>query len=171
MDIGVFYDPMLTKLIEDMRMLRKAYVGVSTNVEVLRTLAEPAPDVLPESAIFVALRDYPKQQTSNAQSPWTARGSRRFGGDEYERVVLLTDDSSPSEAEPMAVRIKSLAGGLFDIEVNYSTGSPVEYVGVSAKLISPTSLYISLTNKLSTGTIISHPPTPSVRASLAHNTK
>ncbi|KAJ3823460.1 carbamoyl-phosphate synthase L chain, ATP binding domain-containing protein [Lentinula raphanica] len=208
-DIGVFYDPMIAKLIvhgkdrtEALRMLRKALdeyhvVGVSTNVEFLRTLAgnqafidaeletgfipkhhgelfasiaEPAPDVLAQAAIFVALRDYPKQQTSIAQSPWTALGSRRFGGDVYERVIHLKDDSSPSKAEPMAIRIKSLAGGLFDIEVNSSSGSPVQFLGVSAKFISPTSLSISLNNKLSTVTIVSHPPPPSVPASLAHNT-
>ncbi|KAJ3905646.1 carbamoyl-phosphate synthase L chain, ATP binding domain-containing protein [Lentinula edodes] len=206
--IGVYYDPMISKLIvhgkdrsEALRMLRKALdeyhvVGVSTNVEFLRTLAgnqafidaeletgfipkhfhelfppvtESAPEVLAQTALFVALRDYPKQQTSTAQSPWTSLVSRRFGGDVYERVIHLQDDTSTGEAQPMAVRIKSLVGGLFDVEVETS-GTPVKFYDVSAKLISPTSLSITLNDKLSTITIVSQPPPPFIPASLSHNT-
>ncbi|KAJ4478195.1 carbamoyl-phosphate synthase L chain, ATP binding domain-containing protein [Lentinula aciculospora] len=207
--IGVFYDPMIAKLVvhgkdrtEALRMLRRALdeyrvVGVSTNVEFLRTLAgnqafidaeletgfiskhfnelfppihEPAPEVLAQAALFVALRDHPKQQTSVTQSPWTSLVSRRFGGDVYERVVHFQDDASTGEAEPMAVGIKSLAGGLFDVEVNTPSGAPVHFHGVSAKLLSPTSLSITLDDKLSTVVIVSQPPPPSIPASLSHNT-
>ncbi|KAJ3736273.1 carbamoyl-phosphate synthase L chain, ATP binding domain-containing protein [Lentinula guzmanii] len=207
--IGVYYDPMIAKLIvhgqdrtEALRMLRKALdeyhvVGVSTNVEFLRTLAgnqafieaeletgfiqkhfdelfapisEPAPEILAQAAIFVALRDHFKQKTSFVHSPWTTLVSRRFGGDVYERVIHIKDDASTNEIEPTAIYIKSLAGGLFDVEVRTSTGAPPQFLGVSAKLVSPTSLSLTLNGKLSTVTIVSQPPPPSVPASLAHNT-
>ncbi|KAF9076712.1 carbamoyl-phosphate synthase L chain, ATP binding domain-containing protein [Rhodocollybia butyracea] len=203
--IGVFYDPMIAKLVvhgkdrtEALRMLRKALdeyhvVGVSTNVEFLRALAgnqafidaevetgfipkhfdelfppitELAPQILAQAALFIALRDLPQEQIS----PWTSLVSRRFGGDVYERVIFFRDDASAAEAEPISVRVKSLAGSLFDVEVTSSSGAPTQFHSISAKLVSPTSLSITLDEKMSTVTIVSQPPPPSLPASLSHNT-
>lgn len=133
-------------------------------------VTESAPEVLAQTALFVTLRDYPKQQASTAQSPWTSLVSRRFGGDVYERMIHLQDDAFTGEAQPRAVRIKSVAAGLFDVEVKTSSGTPVKFYGVSAKLISPTSLSITLNDKLSTIIIVSQPPPPFIPASLSHNT-
>lgn len=88
----------------------------------------------------------------------------------YERVIHLQDDASTGESNPMVIRITSLAGGLFDVEVTTPAGTPVQFHGVSAELVSSTSLTVTLNNKLSTVTIVSQPPPPSVPASLSHNT-
>ncbi|CCM00047.1 uncharacterized protein FIBRA_02073 [Fibroporia radiculosa] len=126
--IGVFYDPMIAKLIahgrdrvEALRMLRRALdeyrvVGVQTNVEFLRDLAEhaafvdgdvetgfiqkhhaklfprpeePTPEILVQAALFVVLREHPQVRSAASSSPWTSLASRRFGGDAYERTVTL----------------------------------------------------------------------------------
>ncbi|OBZ66037.1 Methylcrotonoyl-CoA carboxylase subunit alpha, mitochondrial [Grifola frondosa] len=136
---------------EALRVLRSALeeykvVGVSTNVEFLRTLAgnktfveghvetgfipkhydhlfpplpEPSPEVLAQAALFVVLRDHPTQ--SPAASPWTSLVSRRFGGDVYDRTITLqTEDAS---AEPITIHVKSTAGGLFDVTTTTASGS------------------------------------------------
>lgn len=104
------------------------------------------------------------------QSPWASLVSRRFGGDVYERVIHLQDDATTGETDPLMIKITSLAGGLFDIEVRMPAGAPVKFHGVSAELVSSTSLMVTLNDKLSTVTIVSQPPPPSVPASLSHHT-
>ncbi|TDL19390.1 3-methylcrotonyl-CoA carboxylase [Rickenella mellea] len=134
--IGVYYDPLIAKLVahgrdraDALRVLRSALekyevVGVSTNVEFLKTLAgnehfvnaevetgfipkhfeelfppiaPPNPQTLAQAALFVALRDHPLQnlRKGTSGSPWTSLASRRFGGDIYERVVTLHPDTAP----------------------------------------------------------------------------
>ncbi|THU96876.1 hypothetical protein K435DRAFT_722432 [Dendrothele bispora CBS 962.96] len=204
--IGVFYDPMIAKLIvhgkdrtEALRMMRKALdeyhvVGVSTNVEFLNTLAgnrafidgeletgfinkhfdelfppasEPAADVLAQAALFVALRDYPVE-SNNAYSPWTSLACRRFGGDAYERIVLFQDEAVTTN-EPIAVHVKSAAGGLFDIDVKSSTGN-VEYRSVPAQLVDSNTVSTTLNEQLQKTTIVSQAPPPAVPASLSPHT-
>uniref|UniRef100_A0A0W0FX72 Putative 3-methylcrotonyl-CoA carboxylase n=1 Tax=Moniliophthora roreri TaxID=221103 RepID=A0A0W0FX72_MONRR len=206
--IGVFYDPMIAKLIvhgkdrtEALRMLRKALddyhiVGVSTNIEFLRTLAGhsafvdgevetgfiskhfdqlfpaievPDLEVLAQAALFIALRDHPNPAaiSSDAQSPWTSLVSRRFGGDNYERVVLLQDDTVTAN-EPISVSIKSTTHGIFDIEVKTPTRI-AHFHSVPAQLTSPQKLSTTLNDKLCNVTVVSQPPPPSLPASASHH--
>lgn len=143
--IGVFYDPMIAKLVvhgqdrtEALRVLRKALdeyqvVGVSTNIEFLRSLAgnqafidgevetgfipkhtaqlfppvaEPSHAVLAQGALFVALRDHPNHKIASGVpvSPWNSLSSRRFGGDHYERTISIqTQETSESEDASIAI--------------------------------------------------------------------
>ncbi|TCD68503.1 hypothetical protein EIP91_010559 [Steccherinum ochraceum] len=201
--IGVFYDPMIAKLVvhgrdrtEALRVLRRALekyevVGVSTNIEFLRTLAanesfinaeletgfipkhfdklfpplpEPSAELLAQAALYVVLRDQPKAATA---TPWTSLPSRRFGGDIYERIVTLqTEDTS---ADPATVHVKSLSGGLFDITVNTPTSS-TSFNNVPGHLTSPTSLSTSLDSASLTTTVVSQQPSASLPASTSPNT-
>ncbi|KAH7927246.1 hypothetical protein BV22DRAFT_1085334 [Leucogyrophana mollusca] len=202
--IGVFYDPMIAKLVahgrdrtEALRMLRKGLeeykvVGVSTNVEFLRTLAgndafiagevetgfipkhfdelfppvsDPSPELLAQAALFVALREHP-DRSSSISTPWTSLSSRRFGGDVYERVITLQKDEA--SAEPVTVHIKSTSPGQFDVVVQ-TTESNATYSSVPARLISSTTLSTTLDAVSLETTIVSQPPPPAVPASLSTN--
>ncbi|THH07096.1 hypothetical protein EW146_g9423 [Bondarzewia mesenterica] len=203
--IGVFYDPMIAKLVvhaedrtEALRVLRRALddynvVGVSTNVEFLRTLAghrafadgevetgfipkyhtqlfpaiaEPSADVLAQAALFTVLRDYPQGSTS----PWSRLASRRFGGDSYERIITFQTEEAPDH--PMTVQVKSLPSGLFDLSVvsRDSKSTPVTYTSVPAQLASPTALSTTLNGSAIRSTIVSQPPPPNLPASSSPST-
>ncbi|PSR84466.1 hypothetical protein PHLCEN_2v5424 [Hermanssonia centrifuga] len=204
--IGVFYDPMIAKLVvhgrdrtEALRILRVALeqykvVGVSTNVEFLRTLAgnkafidaevetgfipkhfeelfppipEPSPEVLAQAALYVVLRDEPVKPPSGPASPWTSLASRRFGGDVYDRLITLqTEDTS---AEPITVHVRSLGGGRFDITVRASTAES-NFKSVPGQLLSPTTLSTSLNAVSLRTTIVAQKPPASVPASSSPNT-
>ena len=196
--IGVFYDPMIAKLVvhgrdrtEALRMLRRGLqdykvVGVSTNVEFLRTLAGndafiqgdvetgfikkhhselfppiagPSPELLAQAALYVALRD--QAIPSALQTPWTSLGARRFGGDIYEHTIVLCKDET--SAAHINVTLKHSSPGHFDIMVGGS--SPTIFKSVSARLTSPTTLAAFSTNT----TIVSQPPPPAVPASTSPN--
>lgn len=198
--IGVFYDPMIAKLVvhaedrtEALRVLRKALdeyhvAGVSTNVEFLRALAghqafvdgevetgfipkhhahlfppigEPSAELLAQAALFIVLRDYPRDPTT----PWTRLASRRFGGDIYERTISFqTEDASDHQ---FTVCVKSLPSGLFDLEIsgNGPESPRTLLTSVPAQLTSPTSLSTTLNNYSSQTTIVCQPPPPNVPAS------
>lgn len=197
--IGVFYDPMIAKLVvhgrdrtEALRMLRRGLeeykvVGVSTNIEFLRTLAgndafikgdvetgfikkhyselfpsisDPSPELLARAALFVILRD--QTIPSAFQSPWTSLGARRFAGDVYERTVALSKDET--SVAHTNVTVKHTSSGHFDITVDGS--SPTIFRSVAARLTSPTMLAAFSTNT----TIVSQPPPPAVLASTSPNT-
>ncbi|KAL4067260.1 carbamoyl-phosphate synthase L chain, ATP binding domain-containing protein [Scleroderma yunnanense] len=193
--IGVFYDPMIAKLVahgrdrnEALRVLRRGLeeykvVGVSTNVEFLRTLAgneafvqgdvetgfikkhhadlfppmaEPSPEVLARAALYVTLRD---ASTSGGHlSPWASLGARRFNGDVYTRTVTLAKDE-PS-AMPISVRVRPTTPGHFDIAVLSSSGPSTTFTSVSAQLASPNTL-IAFSQRT---TVVSQPP-PALPAS------
>ncbi|KAH7916379.1 carbamoyl-phosphate synthase L chain, ATP binding domain-containing protein [Hygrophoropsis aurantiaca] len=202
--IGVFYDPMIAKLVaygrdrtEALRMLRRGLeeykvVGVSTNVEFLRRLAgneafiagevetgfipkhfdelfppvsDPSPELLAQTALFVALREHPNWLTS-PPTPWTSLSSRRFGGDVYERIITLQKDEA--SAEPITVHIKSTSPGYFDVEVQ-TPQSNVTYKSVPARLVSPTTISSTLEAVSLETTIVSQPPLPAVPASTSTN--
>ncbi|KAF5385379.1 hypothetical protein D9615_001070 [Tricholomella constricta] len=204
--IGVFYDPMIAKVVvhgkdrtEALRMLRKALdeyhvVGVSTNVEFLRTLAgnpsfinaeletgfipkhfdelfpvieEPKPELLAQAALFVALRDHTSPATIGNASPWTSLTSRRFGGDKYERVITLQTESVSKE--PVTVRVVSTTPGYFNVTVNTSAGTTT-FPSVPAQLSSTTTLSTTLSAESLNTTIVSQPPPPNVPASTNPNT-
>ncbi|KAL1715910.1 carbamoyl-phosphate synthase L chain, ATP binding domain-containing protein [Schizophyllum commune] len=201
--IGVFYDPMIAKLVvhgrdrtEALRLLRKALdeyhvVGVSTNVEFLRTLAgnrafideevetgfiqkhfdelfappaAPSHELLAKAALFTALRDHPAPEASPAAlpSPWSSLTSRRFGGDVYERTIAFqTDDSTTA-----SVTLRSTSPGFFDITVSSSSSDTpdTEFHTVPARLLSPTTLSTTLDNAHSTTTIVAQPTPPTSTA-------
>ncbi|KAF9469625.1 carbamoyl-phosphate synthase L chain, ATP binding domain-containing protein [Collybia nuda] len=204
--IGVFYDPMIAKVVvhgkdrtEALRMLRKALdeyhvVGVSTNVEFLRTLAgnerfinqeletgfipkhfnelfppieEPKPELLAQAALFVALRDHTDIPTTGTSSPWASLPSRRFGGDKYERIITLQTETTSTE--PVTVHVESTTPGHFDVTVKTSTSSHT-FPSVPAQLISPTTVSTTLSSVFAKTTVVSQPPSPSVPASTSPNT-
>lgn len=93
--------------------------------------------------------------------------SRRFGGDEFERVITLHTDTASTE--PATIRVVSTSPGHFDVSVQFSTGSHT-FASVPASLVSPTTLSTTIDDKASHITIVSQPPTSSVPASLSPNT-
>ncbi|KAG2022696.1 biotin/lipoyl attachment:Carbamoyl-phosphate synthase subunit L [Coprinopsis cinerea AmutBmut pab1-1] len=204
--IGVFYDPMIAKVVvhgsdrtEALRMLRKALddyhvVGVSTNVEFLRTLAgnsafiegdvetgfipkhfqelfpplpEPSPEVLAQVGLFVALRDAEGHHLrSNQTSPWSTLASRRFGGDKYRRTITLqTDDAAET---PITVEISPVEGHKFDVVVNAPSGKHT-FSSVPAQLVDSTTLSSQIGGRFVRPTIVSQPPPPGLPASQSHN--
>ncbi|KAF9820791.1 hypothetical protein IEO21_01234 [Rhodonia placenta] len=204
--IGVFYDPMIAKLVvhgrdrtEALRVLRGALeeykvVGVSTNVEFLRSLAgnpafidgdvetgfitkhhaelfppmmEPSPEVVAQAALYVVLRDNPTASVRIATSPWTSLESRRFGGDTYERVITLQGEDGTTE--PIAVHVKSLQNGRFDIVVRTSKDERT-FLSVPAQMLTPTTLATTFNSAALRTTIVPQPPPPAVPASPAPHT-
>ncbi|KAF7330133.1 hypothetical protein MSAN_02463200 [Mycena sanguinolenta] len=205
--IGVFYDPMIAKLVvhgkdrtEALRMLRKALdeyhvVGVSTNVEFLRTLAgneafineevetgfipkhfdelfppipPPSPELLAQAALFVILRDHPISSPM-MNSPWTSLASRRFGGDVYERVITLQEENAAPDSVPTTVQVKSAGPAHFDVTVHTQSGQ-THFKSVSAQLISPTTLSATLNDEYARVTVVAQPPPAAVPATSAPNT-
>ncbi|KAJ7608772.1 carbamoyl-phosphate synthase L chain, ATP binding domain-containing protein, partial [Roridomyces roridus] len=194
--IGVFYDPMIAKLVvhgrdrtEALRLLRKALdeyhvVGVSTNVEFLRMLAgneafikeevetgfipkhfdelfpplaAPAPELLVQAALFVALRDQPIASPT-LQSPWTSLSSRRFAGDVYERTILLQEEGASHDSTPTSIHIKSIDTAHFAITVNTADGETHVFPSVAAQLISPTTLSSTINDEYARVTIVGQAP-------------
>ncbi|KAJ7148004.1 carbamoyl-phosphate synthase L chain, ATP binding domain-containing protein [Mycena filopes] len=202
--IGVFYDPMIAKLVvhgrdrtEALRLLRKALdeyhvVGVSTNVEFLRALAgnqafineevetgfipkhfdelfppiaAPSPELFAQAALFVALRDHPIASPL-LQSPWTSLTARRFGGDIYQRTIILQEESAAEDATPVTVEIKSAAGpgAHFDISVRSAAGEISHFKSVAAELLSPTELASTLDDAYARVTVVAQAPGATVPA-------
>ncbi|KAK6969007.1 carbamoyl-phosphate synthase L chain, ATP binding domain-containing protein [Favolaschia claudopus] len=207
--IGVFYDPMIAKLVvhgkdrtEALRVLRKALdeyhvVGVSTNVEFLRSLAgnqalineevetgfipkhfdelfpaisPPSPELLAQAALFVILRDHPVPSAAQASSPWTSLVSRRFGGDLYERTITLQAENATNDGVPATVHIKSAGPAHFNITVNTPDGASTQFESVVAQLVNPTTLSATLNNEFGHVTVVAQPPPPTVPATSAPNT-
>ncbi|KAF7302454.1 hypothetical protein HMN09_00879500 [Mycena chlorophos] len=193
--IGVFYDPMIAKLVvhgrdrtEALRMLRKALdeyhvVGVSTNVEFLRTLAgnqafideevetgfipkhfdelfppvqPPSPSLLAQAALFMVLRDHPR----SSPTPWTTLASRRFGGDVYERTISLQEETAGFES---TITVRSAGPGHFHVSVE-NAGETTHFRSVAADLVSPTTLSCTLDDAHARVTIVSQPPPAGVPA-------
>ncbi|KAI6000258.1 carbamoyl-phosphate synthase L chain, ATP binding domain-containing protein [Pisolithus marmoratus] len=173
--IGVFYDPMIAKLVvhgrdrtEALRVLRRGLeeykvVGVSTNIDFLRTLAgndnfikgdvetgfikkhyaelfppshEPSPEILAQAALYVALRDITTYDTP--QSPWVSLGARRFNGEVCERKITLSMDESLGTN--VNVMVGQTSPGYFDITVQRPSSPPITFTSIAARLTSPTTL-------------------------------
>lgn len=181
-------------------MLRKALdeyhvVGVSTNVEFLRTLAgnqafineevetgfipkhfdelfppipAPSPELLAQAALFVVLRDHPVSSPM-MQSPWTSLASRRFGGDVYERTITLQEENAASDSVPITVLVKSAGPAHFHVTVRNQNGE-THFKSVSAQLISPTTLSSTVNDEYARVTVVSQPPAPTMPATSASNT-
>ncbi|PFH46262.1 hypothetical protein AMATHDRAFT_70231 [Amanita thiersii Skay4041] len=205
--IGVFYDPMIAKVVvhgrdrtEALRMLRKALdeyhvVGVSTNVEFLRTLAgnkafidakvetgfipkhfadlfppipTPSPETLAQTGLFVALRDNtnPSAPPTFQQTPWTSLPSRRFGGDVYERTIQLQTESTTDTPSIVHIVSSQTMPGKFNITVRTPDGTTTTFESVTAELTSSTSLSTTLDAESAMTTIVSQPPAPNVPISL-----
>ncbi|KZV63273.1 hypothetical protein PENSPDRAFT_616869, partial [Peniophora sp. CONT] len=194
--IGVFYDPMIAKLVvhgpdraSALRILSRALeeyrvVGVHTNVEFLRALAQhpkfiegdvdtgfiprhgaellpplspPSPEVLAQAALFAVLRDQPPASAS----PWTSLGARRFAGDAAVRTVTLqTGEGDSLESWPVTVRTRAEVGA-YDVVVGSATGSePTTFENVHASLVSPTEIHTTLTGALRRATVVQQLPPP-----------
>ncbi|CAA7268085.1 unnamed protein product [Cyclocybe aegerita] len=202
--IGVFYDPMIAKVVvhgrdrvEALRMLRRALdeyhvVGVSTNVEFLRTLAgnkafidgkvetgfipkhfdelfpplkRPDSKVLARAGLYAATR-HQKQTPNPAATPWTSLASRRFGGDEYRCSFKFQTEGLEEEAT-VVVTQKSLS--LWDVVVQ--RGETIDHFpSVPAQLVDSKTLSTTLNNNATQTIIVSQSPHPSVPASQAQNT-
>ncbi|KAJ7053983.1 carbamoyl-phosphate synthase L chain, ATP binding domain-containing protein [Mycena amicta] len=202
--IGVFYDPMIAKLVvhgrdrtEALRMLRKALdeylvVGVSTNVEFLRTLAgnqafideqvetgfipnhfdelfppiqPPSPSLLAQAALFMVLRDHPISSPL-VPTPWTTLASRRFGGDVYERTITLREESAATDAAPATITVRSAGTGHFHVSVrtNNHDSDTTHFRSVAAELLTPTTLSCTLDDTQARVTIVAQPPPAGVPA-------
>ncbi|KAF7302849.1 hypothetical protein MKEN_01247100 [Mycena kentingensis (nom. inval.)] len=199
--IGVFYDPMIAKLVvhgrdrtEALRMLRKALdeyhvVGVSTNVEFLRTLAgnqafideevetgfipkhfdelfppiqPPSPALLAQAALFMVLRDYPISAPI-LPSPWTTLGARRFAGDVHGRTITLQEESATADSDPATITVKSAGKGYFHVSVT-ANGTETAFRSVAAELLAPSTLSCTLDDAHERVTIVAQPPPAGVPA-------
>ncbi|KAF9486399.1 biotin/lipoyl attachment:Carbamoyl-phosphate synthase subunit L [Pholiota conissans] len=204
--IGVFYDPMIAKVVvhgrnrtEALRMLRKALdeyhvVGVSTNVEFLRTLAgnrdfiaekletgfipkhfdelfppvqAPSAKIIAQAALFVVIRDQHKSSPSNnVLNPWTSLTSRRFGGDVYCRTIKIQTEDLENE---MSVDVVQQRAGVYDVTVQMLQG-PVVFSSVPAHLKDQNTLAVVLDKDYLHTTVVSQPPHPATPASHTANT-
>ncbi|KAJ7575177.1 hypothetical protein C8J56DRAFT_1119952 [Mycena floridula] len=181
--IGVFYDPMIAKLIvhgsdrtEALRMLRKALdeyhvVGVSTNIEFLRALAGH-PAFIKEEVETGFIPKYFDELFPPLTVPAPVILAQaalfvRFGGDAYGRVITLQDELA--ESDPATVRIKATTLGRFNIFVQTKAGE-TQFTNVPAELTSPTSISVMINSQLSKVTIVSQRPPHSVPASQSQNT-
>ncbi len=115
------------------------------------------------AAVFVALRDYPKTNST----PWTTLHSRRFGGDVYERLITLQEDTGDRSA--VSVSVKAVGSNRFDLTVN-AGGEPTTFASITARLTSPTKLSLRIGNAYRETTIVSQKPSPTTPASTSHNT-
>jgi len=135
--------------------------------ELFPPIEEPKPELLAQAALFIALRDHPTPTAARSASPWTSLSSRRFGGDKYERTILLRTDTASKE--PVTVHIASTASGRFDVTVKTSA-STTTFPSVPAQLSSPTTLSTTINAALLNTTIVSQPPPPKILASTNPNT-
>jgi 3-methylcrotonyl-CoA carboxylase alpha subunit len=129
-------------------------------------VAAPSAEVLAQAALYITLRDQPKPSVGKI-TPWTTLPSRRFGGDVYQRLITLsTEDTS---TPPIAVTVKALTDGRFDITVK---GADYErtFSSVAGQMSSPTTVSSSLDSVSLKTTIVSQPPPPALPASASPNT-
>lgn len=161
-------------------------VGLSTNIEFLHTLAshsafvraevetgfikkyhdellppitEPAPELLAQAALFVALRDEPILPATGNASPWTTLSSRRFSGDLHERRVVFQHESLIDV--PLEAIVTSISPGKYKVQVITPTTNRT-FNEVSARLGAGSSTLIECTldNALQRTTIVpQHPAT------------
>ncbi|KAG8897362.1 hypothetical protein FRB99_008211 [Tulasnella sp. 403] len=186
---------------EALRVLRKALeeykvVGLSTNVQFLHTLADnknfiagdvetafiskhfndlfppttpPSAHLLAQAALFTVLRDQPPVDPVTT-SPWGSLHFRRFGEDVYQRTLIFASEQAP-EIPPAKVHVFSTSPGVFDVEVEGTSGHATTiFSSVHAALTSPSTLSCTLDSEKLLTTIVSQSPPADVPASSASNT-
>ncbi|KAF8600909.1 hypothetical protein BDV93DRAFT_496401 [Ceratobasidium sp. AG-I] len=160
-------------------------VGLSTNIEFLHTLAshdafirgevetgfikkydselfppitEPAPELLTQAALFVALRDQPvAPPTGSIVSPWATLAARRFGGDLHERRVTFHHESLPDV--PLEAIVTSVSPGTYKVQIiTPTTNRTFENVSACLGAGSSTVLESTLDNALRRTTIVPQLP-------------
>ncbi|CAE6484434.1 unnamed protein product [Rhizoctonia solani] len=159
-------------------------VGLSTNIEFLHTLAshsafvraevetgfikkyhdelfppivEPAPELLAQAALFVALRDQPVLPAEGNGSPWTTLPARRFGGDLHERRITFQHESL-GEASLEAI-VTSISPNNFKVQiVTPTTNRTFEKVSAQLAAGRSTGLECTLDNALRRTTIVPQAP-------------
>jgi len=122
--------------------------------ELLPPVAPPTTEVLAQAALYTVLRDHP----APTASPWTRLASRRFNGELYERTITLQPEDAT--AEPATVRVTALPSGLFDLAVTAGDASTATFPGVTAHLVSPTTLAATLGGARVRTTVVPQPPPP-----------
>ena len=127
-------------------------------------LAEPSAETVAHAALFVVLRD--QKPKHNLSGPWTSLTSRRFGGDEYKRMVRIYTEDQEKEIVATVIQISH---GLFDIVVDTTQG-PVCFSSVSAQLVDQNTISATLNGNYSRTTIVSQLPSPATPASQSANT-
>ncbi|KAJ8508464.1 hypothetical protein ONZ45_g9273 [Pleurotus djamor] len=193
--IGVFYDPMIAKLVvhgqdrtEALRVLRKALddyhvVGnqafIDGQVEtgfipkhssqLFPAVSEPSPELLAQGALFVALREHNHPRNHGCpSSPWNTLTSRRFGGDLHERVFMLQTEDEHSS--PATIYVKpSSHPGRFSVRVRTKSSETV-FDNITAELATPNLLSTAINGETLNITVVSQLPPPDVPASLSPST-
>ncbi|KAJ7605060.1 carbamoyl-phosphate synthase L chain, ATP binding domain-containing protein [Mycena polygramma] len=168
--IGVFYDPMIAKLVvhgrdrtEALRMLRKALdeyhvVGVSTNVEFLRNLAGNQAFINEEVETGFIPKHFDELfPPIPTPSPELLAQAARRG------------PPLPLGALAATVQIKSAGPAHFDVTV-HTASCETHFKSVAAQLISPTTLSSTLNDEYARVTVVSQRPAPAVPATSAANT-
>lgn len=106
------------------------------------------------AGIYAAIRDHPV--VGPRSTPWQTMGSRRFGGETFQRrIVFQTDPDGP----PTIVEVAYGSGGLFDVTVSTTAGKEV-FKSVSASLQDPATLESVLNGVTLRTTIVSQRPSP-----------
>ncbi|KAJ6601160.1 3-methylcrotonyl-CoA carboxylase [Mycena vulgaris] len=176
-EIGVYYDPMIAKLVvhgrdrtEALRMLRKALdeyhvVGVATNVEFLRTLAGNEAFINEEVETGFIPKHFDELfPPIPAPSPELLAQAALF--------VVLRDH--PISAPPLQSPWTSLTSRRFGGDVYERTitlqeeNAPPDAVPVT--LLSPTTLSCTLNDEYARLTVVAQAPAPSMPATSAPNT-
>lgn len=111
----------------------------------------------------MALRDWNTPAMSDHSTPWTSLTSRRFGGDNYERTIVIQPEG---QEEGCTVKITSTLMGQYEVLVNTLEGKTVQFSSVTAHLFNNT-LSSTLNQKNAHTTIVSQPPIAGARSSNA----
>ncbi|KXN85683.1 Methylcrotonoyl-CoA carboxylase subunit alpha, mitochondrial [Leucoagaricus sp. SymC.cos] len=177
--IGVFYDPMIAKVVvhgrdrtEALRMLRKALddyhvVGVSTNIEFLTTLAG--------NEAFIAEEVETGFIKKHFDELFPAIGEPKPALLAQAALYVALRDQTPTSTSPSSswqtLSSRRFGGDVHERLVTFqsgmtaSNGSTTTYQSVPAHLSSPTSITTTIDSVLAKTTIVSQKPPPGVPAS------
>ena len=102
----------------------------------------------------MALRDWNTSAKSDYSTPWTSLTSRRFGGDEYKRTIVIQPEG---QGEGCTVNIISTLVGQYEVLVTIPGEKVVQFSSVTAHLFNNI-LSATLNQKYTHTTIVSQPP-------------
>lgn len=128
--------------------------------ELLPSPQNPDPEIIAQAALYVALRDWNASAMSDHSTPWTSLTSRRFGGDQYNRSIVIQPEG---QEEGCTVNITSISMGQYEISVTIPGGKEVQFSSVTAS-ICDNALATTLNQNYTRTTIVSQPPTTGTRS-------
>lgn len=128
--------------------------------ELLPPLQASDPEIVAQAALYVALRDWNTSAKSDHSTPWTSLTSRRFGGDEYKRIIAIQPEG---QEEGCTVTIISTPMGQYEVLVTTQGGETVQFSSVTAHLFNST-LSATLNQKYTRTSIVSQPPITGTRS-------